>query len=396
MQWTPLMALTVVLVIFAIGDIIAVKTKAILSMLFVSSVILVLGFWSGLPKDLLSQSQLLGIGSVTIGLLIVHMGTLMKLKDLVQQWKTVIIAAGAVAGIGIFVLLLGSPLFGREVAVVAAPPISGGVVAALMMSEAAKAKGMEHLAVFTTMLLVFQGFIGYPLSSIFLTKEAKRILASPELVKEALDQNNNNGETKEDKGAFGFRFPPLPKEYSTDFVLLGKLALAAYISTLIAGLFNNVIHPLVISLVVGIICREVGLLEDNIFVKANGSGLAMAGLCAVIFANLSSATPAMVMELLAPLVGCLCLGTVGIAIATFVLGRVLGYSTYMAIPIGLSALYGFPGTFILSHEAAQAVGKTEEERQIILHHILPKMLVAGFITVTISSVVLAGIFVKLV
>ena len=60
---------------------------------------------------------------------------------------------------------------------------------------------------------------------------------------------------------------------------------------------------------VGIICREVGLLEDNIFVKANGSGLGMAGLCAVIFANLSSATPAMVMELLAPLVGCLCLGT---------------------------------------------------------------------------------------
>ncbi|HHY93365.1 MAG TPA: hypothetical protein GX511_08490, partial [Firmicutes bacterium] len=181
----PLLALTIVLCIFAIGDILAVKTKAIVSMLFASSVLLVIGYWSGMPTDLLPKSQLVGIGSVLVGLLITHMGTLMKVRDLVQQWKTVIIAVGAVAGIGIFVFLVGSPLFGRNVAVVSAPPIAGGVVAALIMSEAAKAKGFTDLSLLATMLLVAQGFIGYPLSSILLTREARRIVSRPELVRVA-------------------------------------------------------------------------------------------------------------------------------------------------------------------------------------------------------------------
>jgi len=64
----------------------------------------------------------------------------------------------------------------------------------------------------------------------------------------------------------------------------------------------------------------------------------------------------------------------------------------MASAIGLSALFGFPGTFILSHEAAKAIATNEEERKKILDHILPKMLVAGFVTVTIASVIMAGFF----
>ncbi|MDK2883019.1 MAG: hypothetical protein PWP58_1355 [Bacillota bacterium] len=394
MQLTPLLALTIVLVIFAIGDVVAIKTKAILSMLFVSSVLFLIGFWSGLPSNILPQSQLVGIGGVLVGLLITHMGTLMKVRDLLQQWKTVIIAAGAVAGIGIFILLVGSPIFGRNVAVVAAPPISGGVVAALIMSEAAKAKGFADLSLLATMLLVAQGFIGYPLSSILLTREARRIISHPELVRTSLETAGSAVNTA-DKGAFGFRLPQLPKEYQTNFVLLAKLSVMAYVSVLIAGLFHNVIHPLVVSLIVGIVAHEIGLLEDKIFEKANGLGLAMAGLLAVVFGNLASATPAMVTKLLAPLAGTLALGVVGIALFTLVLGRIFGYSSEMAMTIGLTALYGFPGTYILSHEAARAVARNEEEKQAILHHILPKMLVAGFVTVTISSVILAGIFAKL-
>ncbi len=70
-------------------------------------------------------------------------------------------------------------------------------------------------------------------------------------------------------------------------------------------------------------------------------------------------------------------------------------STPMAIAIGMTALFGFPGTFVLSNEVANANGKTEEERKLILNEILPRMLVAGFATVTIGSVIMAGIMVKM-
>ena len=57
-------------------------------------------------------------------------------------------------------------------------------------------------------------------------------------------------------------------------------------------------------------------------------------------------------------------------------------------------MIGFPGTLIISEEIANQLGETEEERDFVLSHILPKMLIAGFTTVTIASVFLAGFLVK--
>lgn len=66
-------------------------------------------------------------------------------------------------------------------------------------------------------------------------------------------------------------------------------------------------------------------------------------------------------------------------------------SVPMSIAIGLTSLYGFPGTMILSQEAAKGAGETPEEVAAIEGEILPKMIVAGFSTVTITSVIVTGI-----
>ncbi len=66
-------------------------------------------------------------------------------------------------------------------------------------------------------------------------------------------------------------------------------------------------------------------------------------------------------------------------------------SPWLSIAIGSTANYGFPGTYVISKEVSKAVGETQEEKEIILEAILPKMLVGGFITVSIASVFLASI-----
>ena len=63
----------------------------------------------------------------------------------------------------------------------------------------------------------------------------------------------------------------------------------------------------------------------------------------------------------------------------------------MSVAIGLTSLYGFPGTMILSQEAAKGAGETPEEVAAIEHEILPKMIIAGFSTVTITSVIVTSI-----
>jgi hypothetical protein len=61
--------------------------------------------------------------------------------------------------------------------------------------------------------------------------------------------------------------------------------------------------------------------------------------------------------------------------------------------LGLTCTFGFPTTMLMSKEVAKAIGSTDEERIAIENYILPKMVTAGFVTVTITSVLIAGVVV---
>lgn len=61
-----------------------------------------------------------------------------------------------------------------------------------------------------------------------------------------------------------------------------------------------------------------------------------------------------------------------------------------------TALFGFPGTFIVSNEVANASADNEEEKEIILQNIMPKMIISGMVSVSIVSVVVAGLMAGMV
>ena len=75
------------------------------------------------------------------------------------------------------------------------------------------------------------------------------------------------------------------------------------------------------------------------------------------------------------------------------MGAVLGYTLPMAMALSLTALYGFPPNYVLTDEASKALaGGDEDTYNFLMSHMLPKMLTGGFITVTITSVILAGVY----
>ncbi|RVU54230.1 hypothetical protein [Anaerosphaera multitolerans] len=387
-----IIAIAFILLVFAIGDIISVKTKSIVSMMFTSSVILLLGFWLGVPTDLFETSQLLGIGGLIIVILLAHMGTLLNFQQLKEQWRTVVVAIFAIIGIAVFLFIVGGPIIGKETAIVAAPPIAGGVVAGIQMGEAAAKIGRDDLQILATLLVVVQGFFGYPIASYCLRKVAKKVqlqYREGDFVK-----SKNVEEYTSTKPAK--LIPETSAKYASNNVYLAKVALVALLATgLSVGITKvtgkNILDKNIAALLLGIIFSELGFLEKDILTRANSQGLAMAALMVVIFSSLAKATPDIVLQLLPSLFLSLLLGVIGIGIASFIGSKVVKMDFFMAFAIGTSALFGFPGTFIISNEVANSIGEGEEETQFILNEILPKMLVAGFITVSIASVILAGI-----
>ena len=110
-----------------------------------------------------------------------------------------------------------------------------------------------------------------------------------------------------------------------------------------------------------------------------------------VFDGLKQATPEMLMDLFLPMIGIIVIGVIGMYIFSAIVGRV-GVSKEMAFAVSLTALYGFPADYIITNEVIQSLTEDEQEQAALTSHLMPPMLVAGFVTVTIVSVILAGIF----
>ena len=386
------LAAAIIFVVFAVGDMISAKTKAIVSMLLVASVVFLLGFWAGIfPTTMLADSTLLSMAGLLVTLLLVHLGTTIKLRDFGAQWRTVIISAVACIAISVAVFFIGQLIIDRGFALVGAPILSGGVVATLQMQSMAQDAGREELAVFATLVMCAQGFVGYPVASLCLKSEAKRIKAklnSGELSASDLEAS------KAPEGSHKKLIPPLPAALNTPNAILAKVVLVALLSVTVSGLFHDAVNKLVWCLIFGVLCKEIGFLDENALGKANATGIVMPIITLSIFTNLASATPQMVGSMIVPLLVVIVIGSIAFSVVSILVGKIFGYSWQMSMAIGSSCLFGFPGTVIISNEVSESTGTTAEEKAFINEQIMPKMLVAGMVTVSITSVLVAGVMCK--
>lgn len=387
-----ILAAAVIFVVFAAGDMISAKTKAIVSMLLVASVVFLVGFWTGVfPTTMFADSTLLSMAGLLVTMLLVHLGTTIKLRDFGAQWRTVIISAVACIAISAAVYFIGQLIIDRGFALVGAPILSGGVVATLQMQEMAQKADLPQLAVFATLVMCAQGFVGYPVASLCLKSEAKRIKAQ-------LDAGELSVASQDaEKAAAASRkklIPALPAKYNTPNVVLAKVVLVALLSVFVSSLFHDAVNKLVWCLIFGVLCKELGFLDEDALGKANATGIVMPIITLSIFTNLASATPEMVVSMVVPLLVVIAIGTVAFAVVSILIGKIFHYSWQMSVAIGSSCLFGFPGTVIISNEVSESTGTTPEEKAYINAQIMPKMLVAGMVTVSITSVLVAGVMCK--
>jgi len=393
-----MLALVLLLIVLFIGDFISIKTKAWIPSVFVCAVLFLIGYWTFFPQDIVA---LAGIPSVVatmlMYLLIVNMGTLLSIKELVAQWKTIVIALSGILGIIAILFGIGTLIFDLQTVIVAIPPLVGGLVSALIMSEGAANAGLTSLSVFAIVIYVMQGFAGYPITSIVLKKEGKKLLQQYRS-----GQLSKVEEVKAEVAATSEIAPKIkwidkiPEKYNTEYFKFLRLAVVGYLAYLVSTLLAPVVtvNALVLCLLFGVIGKSIGFLETHSLQKANGFGLAIMGLMLFVFDGLKNATPGMMLEILTPLVVLIGLAVIGMYVFSFIVGKLLKVSKHMAFAVSLTALYGFPADYIITNEVINSLTKDEKEREVLTSHMLPPMLVGGFITVTIVSVILAGVFVS--
>lgn len=379
-------------VVYYIGEFISTKTKAWIPSVFITACLFVVGYWTFFPKNIV---DIAGLGAPFGGLMVIlmcitHMGTIISIEQLKSQWKIICVTLAGLAGMVVFCWFICIPLVGKDYVVAGLPPLAGGIVAATVMSQEALKRGLELASVLAIAMYSAQGFVGYPLTAIILKKEGKELLEKYRRGEIKIEDKNTEKVEKVRKTLL----PQMPDQYVTPAFIFIKLMLVASLSLKVAALTNNKIHPAVLTLIFGIIATEIGFLEKNSLQRAHSQGFILYVLMIFVFSGLKDTTPEMLLKCIGPMCVIIAVGVIGLMIISGVVGKFLGVNWKMAIASALTALYGFPADYILTEESAKSLTEDPVERKFLMDSMLPQMIVGGFVTVTITSVIMAGIFVN--
>ena len=398
MEMTTYQAVFAVLLIFFVGDLVGALTKAKISSMFVIMMGFLVLFLSGIyPANIMEISGFAGLAKLGQYFLLFNMGTSVDVNALKREWRTVLCAvigmAAAILGCAVAI-----PLIGKEFALAAAPVVNGGIVATTTMVEACDNLGLDTAAALATFIYAVQKFIGtLPASNCGLSVANK--LVEEIRSKHAADPNYSwynelaGSSAAEKKTYFWEKF----RKYYATFICLAVAAGILLLSEFLGKLCQGWVNMSIWCMVLGIICRNTGLVPPNIlrdFAKANGF-FSFLSLCTII----PSLAKVDLSQL--PTIGFAAV-VIFVAVIAFTViifcftpaWKIVG-SKQLSIGIAMCQMIGYPGTELVATEITNAVAQTAEERDAVTNKIQTAYVISGFTSVTILSVFIASFLAKL-
>ena len=232
--------LFICLLFFGIGDFLSVLTKAKVSSVFVSLLLFLIAFITGIiPPDIIKQAGLADFGKWAILFIVFSLGTTINLRELIDEWRTLAVSFIAMALVVVtgFALI---PVIGKNEALVTIPIVNGGIVATQIMTTAALEHGFALAAALGTIVYAVQKFFGTPFASHFGIKEAETVVA--DFRKTGMNKYKKEAPKKEDGTLSNPNFFERNKKYYGVFVSLAITALFAWLSFVI-GKMTHISAP---------------------------------------------------------------------------------------------------------------------------------------------------------
>lgn len=381
--YNAFLAVVIVCVCYVIGEWVADLSKAWIPSVLVTAILFLIGYWTVFPATLNDDTGLASFAS-TIGVLmfITHIGTVISLKQLIEQWKTVVVCLVGLVGMVALCWFICPLIMEKTLVIAGLPPLTGGIVAALTMQKAATAAGLKEAAVFAIAMYSVQGLAGYPITALCLHAEGKRLikewrsgtlnLSEAEIAKMKTIGLSTIGDDSDIKKPI----PPIPAKFNTPVLIIGKVALSVWISSLVGQLIPQ-IPTIVWCLIISVILTRLGFLDTSSLSRANTYTIFMFAAMLSVFSGLKDCTPHMLKTLIGPMLIMIIIGVIGMAIAAFVIAKIFKMSFPLALANGLTALYGFPCDAIITESTCNSLTENPDERGYLMSKMFPSMVVGG-------------------
>lgn len=383
---------SVVLVLFSIGDLIANVTKAKVSAVFVTLLLFLILFVTKIiPADIIDRAGLTSAASWSIPMIMFSMGTMLNVRQFIDEWRTVL-----TAWLGIVAVIIGVslciPFLGKATVLSSIPVINGALPATTIMTQAAMEKGLTLAAATATVVFAVQKFVGTPIASRAALQEANRLLTEYREAKEKgidLSEKTSEKDSTEQDAEKKQKFAEKYDKYYSTNVCIFLTALFAFLGFKLSEVIH--LNYSIVCLVVGVIVTGLGIVPKDILEKGKLKGFINMVVFAAVIPSLASISLKDLASLIVPVAIMFIVSIISIFVMMKILPawKIIG-SKPLAFGIGFCQMLGFPTTYLISNEVSNAVGETEEEKAYLMSKIMPRLVVGGL--ACLVSVLVASVF----
>lgn len=380
--------LMIVVLIFGLGDVVGHITKGKLSgMMIVMLIFLVLFLAGVIPADIIDQAGLTGLASAATGMVLFNMGTTINIRQMIKEWRVVVMAALCMAVSCVFMLFT-APIVGLDTVLVGMPVINGAAMATSLMTAGATERGLTTAAALCAVIYSVQKFVGAPIASAMGLKYAKKLMVDfrkdPKGAMTAL-KARQTGTTSSKK-----LFWESHKDFYTNNILIAIVAIAAWIGRCLGSV--TPVNYSIWCLLLGSVSGLGGFIPPKPLQRSNSYGFMMIAVFGSIIPSLAKVSLPDLGTMAFQTVVLFAAAVLGILVIGFILpGWKLVGDRDLAVGIGVEQFLGFPSNVVICREVGQAVGRTDDEKDYIEEMLTIPYVLGGITVVTILSVVLAGI-----
>lgn len=379
----------IVLIVFALGDIVGKITKGKLSGMMVVMLLFLVGFLTKLiPADIIDQGGLTALSKLAIAMVLFNMGTTLNVKQLVEEWRTVLMAALCMLA-SCLVMLLVSPIIGFDTMLVGMPVINGAAMATSLMASAAAEKGLATAAALCAVIYSVQKFVGAPIASAMGIRYGKKLLkAYRENPAQFKKQETGNGASAK------VSFADKHKEWYSANVMMALVAAGSWVAHILGDL--TPINYSIWALLLGVVCAASGLVPTKPLQKSNSYGLMMVAVFGSIIPSLAKVSLSDLGTMAFQTIVLFIAALIGVALVGWVLPtwKLVGDKD-LAVGIGVEQFLGFPSNVVICREVGDAVGETPEEKAFIEDTLNVPYVVGGITVITVLSTMLAGFVINM-
>lgn len=379
----------IVLIVFALGDIVGKITKGKLSGMMVVMLLFLVGFLTKLiPADIIDQGGLTALSKLAIAMVLFNMGTTLNVKQLIEEWRTVLMAALCMLA-SCLVMLLVSPIIGFDTVLVGMPVINGAAMATSLMASAAAEKGLATAAALCAVIYSVQKFVGAPIASAMGIRYGKKLLkAYRENPAQFKKQETGNGASAK------VSFADKHKEWYSANVMMALVAAGSWVAHILGDL--TPINYSIWALLLGVVCVASGLVPTKPLQKSNSYGLMMIAVFGSIIPSLAKVSLSDLGTMAFQTIVLFAAALIGVALVGWVLPtwKLVGDKD-LAVGIGVEQFLGFPSNVVICREVGDAVGETPEEKAFIEDTLNVPYVVGGITVITVLSTMLAGFVINM-